>query len=190
MKQRLNTKNRSGCIICCYWLIANADQEAPPPSIGFPGYVYPDTETSDMYDGVPCVNVADAMCYNAEKWCTDPSDAATCSRIDNGAYPFGDQRVFSNQMTDPTSLTPFPNAIFWNWATIFILGFGNLAALDFQVRCMAAINPRTATLGCFIGGCFTFFIGIPFAYLGAITRYVFSIILVPCFLGLLMGSCF
>jgi hypothetical protein len=35
-------------------------------------------------------------------------------------------------MTNPWALSPFPNAIFWDWATIFILGFGNLAALDFQ----------------------------------------------------------
>ena len=73
-------------------------------------------------------------------------------------------------MTDAMALSPFPNAIFWNWATIFILAFGNLGALDFQVRCMAANTPRIARLGCLIGGCFTFFIGIPFAYLGSITR--------------------
>lgn len=165
--------NRSGCIICCYWLIANLES-APPPSIGFPSYVYPNDEVCNMYDGVDCQNVTDACCYNGEKWCEDPTDSSTCFRIDNGAYPIGDERVFSNQMTDPLALTPFPNAIFWNWATIFILGFGNLAALDFQVRCMAAINPKTAIYGCLIGGCFTFFIGIPFSYLGAITRYVTS----------------
>ena len=125
-----------------------------------------------MYDGIPCTHQDGECCYNGDKWCTDPSDFDTCSRIDNGAYPIGDERVFGNQMTDPLALTPFPNAIFWNWATIFILGFGNLAALDFQVRCMAAINPRTAIMGCLIGGCFTFFIGVPFSYLGAITRYV------------------
>ena len=59
----------------------------------------------------------------------------------------------------------------WNWATIFVLGLGNLAALDFQARCMAAKTPSIATWGCFIGGIFTFFVGIPFAYMGAITRY-------------------
>jgi hypothetical protein len=30
-------------------------------------------------------------------------------------------------MTDPYALSPFPNAIMFNWATIFVLGFGNLA---------------------------------------------------------------
>jgi uncharacterized YccA/Bax inhibitor family protein len=63
-----------------------------------------------------------------------------------------------------------PNAIFWNWATIFILAFGNLSALDFQARCMAAKTPSIATWGCIIGGLVTFVIGIPFASLGAITR--------------------
>jgi Na+/proline symporter len=90
--------------------------------------------------------------------------------IQNGAFPIGDQRVFSAQMSDPLVLSPFPNAIYWNWATIFILAFGNLGALDFQVRCMAAKTPNTARIGCIIGGLFTFFIGIPFAYLGAIVR--------------------
>lgn len=155
-----------------YWLLANADEEAPPPSLGFPGYVYPNDEICNMYDGVPCESVADACCYNTSKWCTDPNDSGTCSSIDNGAYPIGDQRVFNDQMTSPTALTPFPNAIFWNRATIFILGIGNLAALDFQVRCMAANSPFAARWGCVIGGCLTFFIGIPFSYLGAITRYV------------------
>lgn len=161
--------HRSGCIVCCYWLIANAKEEAPPPSVGFPGYVYPNDEICSMYDGVACENNI-GCCYNAEKWCTDPSDFSTCSNIDNGAYPIGDQRVFSDQMTDAQSLTPFPNAIFWNWATIFILGFGNLAALDFQARCLAAKTPNIAMWGCLLGGCFTFFTGIPFAYLGSITR--------------------
>ena len=36
------------------------------------------------------------------------------------------------QMTDANALDPIPNAIFFNWATIFVLAFGNLAALDFQ----------------------------------------------------------
>jgi hypothetical protein len=98
-------------------------------------------------------------------------------------------------MTNALALSPFPNAIFWNWATIFILAFGNrkfvfllatlfkylsyltldhlgysVGALDFQVRCMAAKTPRTAVIGCVLGGLITFFIGIPFSYLGAITR--------------------
>ncbi|CAB9519598.1 affinity choline transporter 1 [Seminavis robusta] len=160
----------SGCIACAYYMVVNEETKAPPPSIGFAGYVYPDGfgdgGACDMYAGVPCLNVEDACCYNVDKWC--PS-ADNCT-ADNGAYPFGDQRVFQGQMTDHLSLAPFPNAIMWNWATIFILGFGNLAALDFQARCMAAKTPRTAQLGCIIGGLFTFFVGVPFAYLGAITR--------------------
>ena len=90
------------------------------------------------------------------------------------AYPYGDLRVYSDQMSNPYALAPFPNALFWNWATILILGFGNLGALDFQVRCMAAKTPRTARIGCLIGGLFTFFIGIPFSYLGAITRVYYG----------------
>lgn len=60
-------------------------------------------------------------------------------------------------MMDIDAYGPFPNAILFNWATIFVLGFGNLAALDFQVcapsGCEAAtacckclqVGPRTAT---------------------------------------------
>jgi Na+/proline symporter len=159
-----------GCVSLAFYMIRNSEDSAPPPSIGYPGYSYPDEETCAMYDGVPCTNLEDACCYNADKWCTDPSDAATCSRIDNGAYPIGDLPVIPAAMTDPSGLTPFPNAIVWNWATIFILGFGNLAALDFQARCMASKTPKIATIGCLLAGCLTFFVGIPFAYLGAITR--------------------
>ena len=50
------------------------------------------------------------------------------------AYPMGDVRTLPNQMTDPDAIDPIPNAIFFNWVTIFVLGFGNLAALDFQAR--------------------------------------------------------
>jgi len=93
---------------------------------------------------------------------------------DNGAYPFGDLPVFPDQMTSAYSLTPFPNAILFNWATIFVLGFGNLAALDFQARCMAAKTPNIAAIGCVISGLLTVLIGIPFAYLGAIVRYYYG----------------
>lgn len=72
------------------------------------------------------------------------------------------------------SLTPFPNAIFFNFATIFVLGFGNLAALDFQARCMAAKTPRTATLGNLLAGALTIFVAVPVSYLGAITRVYYG----------------
>ena len=177
-----------GCLSVAYWLINNAKEEAPPPSIGMPKapgyttvsgtvanqdigfYMYPDDATAAMYDAVDCEFNAGAKCYNTAKWCpTDDNCVA-----DNGAYPIGDKRIFENQMTDPAALTPFPNAIFFNWATIFVLGFGNLAALDFQARCMAAKTPLQARIGCILGGLLTFFVGIPFAYLGAITRYYYG----------------
>uniref|UniRef100_A0A7S2VEF1 Solute carrier family 5 member 8 n=1 Tax=Entomoneis paludosa TaxID=265537 RepID=A0A7S2VEF1_9STRA len=161
----------SGCVVMAFWFIAN-ETEAPPPSIGFPGYIYPDNigdgGTCDMYNGTACVETEGACCYNEALWC--PKGLGECDRYDRGAYPFGDKRVFSDQMSNYLALAPFPNALLWNWATIFILGFGNLAALDFQARCMASKTPNTARIGCIIGGLLTFFIGIPFAYLGAITR--------------------
>lgn len=158
-----------GCVTFAFYMIRNSEDSAPPPSIGYPGYSYPDDDICAMYEGVPCTNLEGACCYNADRWCTDPDDIGTCV-VDNGAYPIGDLPVIPAAMTDPLGLTPFPNAILWNWATIFILGFGNLAALDFQARCMASKTPKIATIGCLIAGCLTFFVGIPFSYLGAITR--------------------
>ena len=155
-----------GCTSLAFYMIHTADDSAPPPSIGFPGYSYPNDEICNMYDGVDCTNLEDACCYNEAKWCPDDNNCV----MDNGAYPIGDSPVIEAAMTDPQGLTPFPNAILWNWATIFILGFGNLAALDFQARCMASKTPKIATIGCLLAGCLTFFVGIPFAYLGAITR--------------------
>lgn len=155
-----------GCMTFAFYMIRNAENSAAPPSIGFPGYSYPDDETCDIYDGVPCTNLEGACCYNESKWCPSDDNCVT----DNGAYPFGDLPVIPAAMTDPQGLTPFPNAILWNWATIFILGFGNLAALDFQARCMASKTPKIASIGCLVAGCLTFLVGIPFAYIGAITR--------------------
>uniref|UniRef100_A0A7S3KY33 Uncharacterized protein n=1 Tax=Amphora coffeiformis TaxID=265554 RepID=A0A7S3KY33_9STRA len=136
------------------------------------GYIYPDLVgeggTCDMYQGVSCVNDQSQCCYNEALWC--PRGAPDCDRFDRGAYPFGDKSIYSDQMTNAHSLDPFPNAIFFNWATIFILGFGNLAALDFQSRCMAAKSAKVARWGCFIGSLVTVFVGVPFAYLGSITR--------------------
>ena len=146
----------SGAVVCAYYLVATESPNAPPPSVGFPGYVYPDSigdgGICDMYNGTACANQEGACCYNDEVYGPDG--------VDNGAYPFGDQRVFSDQMTNAVALSPFPNAIFFNWATVFILAFGNLSALDFQARCMAAQTPRIASIGCLIGGLFTFFVGV------------------------------
>jgi Na+/proline symporter len=160
-----------GCLAMAYWFIAE-DQAAPAPSIGFPGYIYPDSfgdgGACDAYNGTKC-EYSDQCCYNIALWC--PTYPQTrCDRYDRGAYPFGDHQVYTNQMTSPTALAPFPNALLWNWASIFILALGNLAALDFQARCIASDSPRTARLGCIFAGCITLFVGIPFSHLGSITR--------------------
>jgi Na+/proline symporter len=96
----------SGVAVLAYYLIATEDVKAPPPSIGFPGYIYPDAQGEggicDMYQGVACTNDPNLCCYNSELWC--PTDD-NC-RADNGAYPFGDKTIFPNQMVDPLALTP------------------------------------------------------------------------------------
>ena len=59
------------------------------------------------------------------------------------------------QMTNGDALDPIPNAIVMNWSTIFVLGLGNLMALDFQARCMAAKDEKTATFGNILAGAIT-----------------------------------
>ena len=59
----------SGVVVAAFWFIANAEEEAPPPSIGFPGYIYPNDEICQLHEGVPCTGNAEACCYNTAKWC-------------------------------------------------------------------------------------------------------------------------
>ena len=150
-----------------YYILANF-KAAPPPSIGFPGYIYPNEEICSLHNGTSCTNDPTLCCYNEAMWCPSDDNCIT----DNGAFPIGDVHIFRNQMFDTKALSPFPNAMLWNWATIFILGFGNLAALDFQVRCMAAKTPSAAKYGCLVASFLTLFIGIPHSFLGSVVRYV------------------
>lgn len=59
----------SGCIVAVYWFIVNADENAATPSVGFPGYIYPNDELCLKYSGVPCTNNAALCCYNETRWC-------------------------------------------------------------------------------------------------------------------------
>jgi hypothetical protein len=105
-----------GLSTLAFYMINDAEDSAPPPSIGYPGYSYPNQEICDMYFGVTCTNLEGACCYNETKWCSNGIGSEDCV-LDNGAYPIGDLRIISNQMTDSLALTPFPNAILFNWAT-------------------------------------------------------------------------
>lgn len=68
------------------------------------------------------------------------------------AYPVGDMPVIGAGLTDPDSYDPIPNAIFFNWATVIVLAFGNCMALDFNARCFSAKSARTAQISCLIAG--------------------------------------
>ncbi|PNH07656.1 hypothetical protein TSOC_005846 [Tetrabaena socialis] len=106
--------------------------------------------------------------YTGPSSCVDPvSGASTC---DNFAYPVGDKLVFSSGMTDPDAYAPFPNAILYNWATIFVLGLGNLCALDFQARCIAAASPRIARTANLMAAAALVVLAVPFGMLGALAR--------------------
>ncbi len=88
----------SGSIVFVYYMIATADYRAPPPSIGFPSYIYPDLQgeggVCDMYSGVACTINSTLCCYNEDLWCPSVDNCTT----DNGAYPIGDKPVYSNQL--------------------------------------------------------------------------------------------
>ena len=99
---------------------------------------------------------------------------ALLSNIYKIAYPNGDQRTFPNQMRDAHAMAPFPNAIVFNWATLIVLAFGNMGALDFQARCMAAKSAKIATIGCLVAGVLCIILGVPFAYLGSIARLYYG----------------
>jgi hypothetical protein len=97
-----------------------------------------------------------------------------CYSVYKIAYPIGDQRTFPNQMTDAHAMAPFPNAIVFNWVTLIVLAFGNMGALDFQARCMAAKSAKIATIGCLVAGVLCIILGVPFAYLGSIARLYYG----------------
>jgi hypothetical protein len=88
-----------------------------------------------MHEGVPCSVDPSKCCYNESLWC--PNGGPHCDRYDRGAYPVGDKAVFVNQMTDPDALSPFPNAIIWNWVTILATAVGSIGTLDIEARCLA-----------------------------------------------------
>ncbi|EFJ45094.1 hypothetical protein VOLCADRAFT_94586 [Volvox carteri f. nagariensis] len=137
-----------------YMMTHESGPQAAPPSLGFALDLGNITATTPGYSGP--LN------------CSDPvTGASTC---DNYAYPQGDKLVYDNGMTDPNAYAPFPNAILINWATIFVLGLGNLCALDFQARCMASKTPNVARTSCFISGILLVCIGVPFGLLSGLAR--------------------
>ena len=77
-------------------------------------------------------------------------------------------------MTDPDALDPIPNAIFFNWVTIFVLGFGNLGALDFQARVFASCDADTAQRGCFLAGVVSIAIGVLFSCTSGAARALYG----------------
>eukprot|EP00775_Hariotina_reticulata_P010197 gene10197-10358_t len=106
--------------------------------------------------------------YSGPLDCVDPlTNASTC---DNFAYPVGDMAVNNRGMLDADAYAPFPNAILMNWATLFVLGLGNLCALDFQARSMAAKSPKIARWANIIAGLVLMAFSVPFGLLGGYAR--------------------
>lgn len=98
-----------------------------------------------------------------------PDGSPTC---DTFAYPEGDHAIWPNSMTSADAYAPFPNAILLNWATIIVLGLGNLCALDFQQRCMAAKSPKVARAANLTAGVLLLALCVPFTLMaGYVRRY-------------------
>ncbi|KIY96757.1 hypothetical protein MNEG_11203 [Monoraphidium neglectum] len=93
---------------------------------------------------------------------------------DNFAYPAGDHAIWPGAMTNVDAYAPFPNAILLNWATIITLGLGNLCALDFQQRCMAAKSPRVARAANITAGFLLLGLCVPFVLIAGHVRKNFG----------------
>ncbi|PNW87979.1 hypothetical protein CHLRE_01g009400v5 [Chlamydomonas reinhardtii] len=132
---------------------------AAPPSLGF---------ALDLGNNVTAITPG----YAGPLDCVDPvTNASTC---DNYAYPVGDQIIWPNAMTNFDAYAPFPNALFFNWVTMFVLGLGNLCALDFQARCMASKTPNTARIANLVAGVLLIAICLPFGLLAGLARKYFG----------------
>lgn len=102
-------------------------------------------------DGTPRGVQAHTRGYSGPRKCGGARNASTGTldrACDNFAFPNGSRIVYSSGMTDPDAYAPLPNALLYNWCSIFVLGFGNLCALDFQVRCRACVRSISTIKAC------------------------------------------
>ncbi|NQV12748.1 MAG: sodium:solute symporter [Parcubacteria group bacterium] len=84
---------------------------------------------------------------------------------------FFNSEIFSSGLS-LTQLTQNADGALINWATIFALGFGNLLAIDFVARTLAAKSAGTARKACFLGGVLTLLLGIPFSILPLLLQWL------------------
>ena len=90
------------------------------------------------------------------------------------AYPLGDKPMFFEGMSDPDAYDPIPNAIVFNWATIFVIGMGSAIAPDFQARIFAAKSSKAAIFGCIFGAIITWVFGCCWAFVPAAARSLYG----------------
>lgn len=64
---------------------------------------------------------------------------------------------------DMQQLTDFSAGAGINWATLLVLGLGDVVAIDFMERVFAAESARTAKRACYVGAIGTIAIGIPYS---------------------------
>lgn len=65
-----------------------------------------------------------------------------------------------------TGLTSAEHGAYINWAALISLGLGDVIAIDFMQRVIAAKSPQTAQRGCYLGGFLTLLVGVPVAFVG------------------------
>ncbi|KXZ46447.1 hypothetical protein GPECTOR_43g883 [Gonium pectorale] len=146
----------SGLFVTAVYMLATSDGPVvPPPSRGF---------AVDLGGNV----TARTPGYSGPADCLDP---ATGTRLcDNNYYPRGELVIVPGAMRNPDAYAPAPNALLYNWASIFVLAFGNLCALDFQARSIACKSPRAARAANLTAGCLLLLLALPFGLLGGLAR--------------------
>lgn len=91
-------------------------------------------------------------------------------------YKFDFTNLLSSQIfTDSLNLNQLftiQNGGLINFATIIALGFGNILAIDFNSRIFAAKSEDSARKGSYLGAFLTLAIGLPFAFLPIIIKYL------------------
>lgn len=77
------------------------------------------------------------------------------------------QAESTSQFLDLTQLIGVEQGALVNWATIFALGFGNILAIDFTSRILAAKSGAAAQRGAYLAAGITLIIGLLFSFLPA-----------------------
>jgi len=75
------------------------------------------------------------------------------------------------EATDLSGLLRAENNAYVNWAALVSLALGDIVAIDFIQRVIAADSPRTARRGCYLGGFVTLGVGLLVSFIGLFAHF-------------------